>query len=33
LKEAKAEYPQSEIIALENGRSISVEKALRKLGK
>lgn len=28
--EAKVSYPQSEIIALENGRLISVDKALRK---
>ena len=31
LKEALPEYPDSEIIALENGRLIPVDKALRKL--
>ena len=31
FEEVKVSYPQSEIIALENGRLISVDKALRKL--
>ncbi len=31
LVEASGAYPQSEIIALENGRLISVDKALRKI--
>ncbi len=31
FEEAKVSYPQSEIIALENGRLISVDKALRKV--
>jgi len=33
LEDAKSDYPDSEIIALDNGRLISVNKAIKKQGK